>query len=242
VGPFVSETDEAERAREREEIKRLLYVALTRARDRLYLATVLKDGQFTAGPGSLGSVLPDSMKPVFVAAAAAAADGDRVSWTGESGRVFEFRCCRNAQDPAAAPAPSDNPTTEEPVDDFTPVVDADSALRSGVPDRDSIADAGTARTAWLRRQISIHPDLARMKEGAERLHQVPFTMSDPDRPDRLLRGTIDCIVRRPDGSVTVVQFETGPPCEHDRRQLDLSVRAARELFAGRPVDGMLVYP
>src|SRR4029079_2791737 len=49
VGPFVSELDEEERFREREETKRLLYVALTRARDRLYLATALKDGAFSAG-------------------------------------------------------------------------------------------------------------------------------------------------------------------------------------------------
>ena len=44
VGPFVSEVDEAERQREKHETKRLLYVALTRARDRLYLASALKDG------------------------------------------------------------------------------------------------------------------------------------------------------------------------------------------------------
>ena len=187
-------------------------------------------------------MLPDSMKPVFVSAAAAA-DGDRVSWTGESGRVFEFRCCRNAPEAPVPGASFDQPITEEPVDDFTPVVNGDSLLREAVPDRDSVVDAGSAaRIAWVRRQMSVRPDLAPMAEGAECLHQVPFTMCDPDRPGRLLRGTIDCIVRRPEGGVTVVQFKTGPPCEHDRRQLDLCVRAARELFAGRHVDGMLVYP
>ena len=35
VGPFISDTDEAERERERHETRRLLYVAVTRARDRL---------------------------------------------------------------------------------------------------------------------------------------------------------------------------------------------------------------
>ena len=50
VGPFVSEMDEAERAREKHETKRLLYVALTRARDRLYLASALKDGALVPGP------------------------------------------------------------------------------------------------------------------------------------------------------------------------------------------------
>ena len=39
VGPFVSDSDDEERFREREETKRLMYVALTRARDRLYVGT-----------------------------------------------------------------------------------------------------------------------------------------------------------------------------------------------------------
>jgi ATP-dependent helicase/nuclease subunit A len=58
VGDFESEADEDLPVRDREETKRLLYVALTRARDRLYLATVLKDGRCRPGRGSLGEVLP----------------------------------------------------------------------------------------------------------------------------------------------------------------------------------------
>ena len=54
VGPFVSETDEAEREREKHETRRLLYVALTRARDRLYLSSVLKDGVLQPGPRQPG--------------------------------------------------------------------------------------------------------------------------------------------------------------------------------------------
>ena len=38
VGPFVSDSDDEERFREREETKRLMYVALTRARDRLCMS------------------------------------------------------------------------------------------------------------------------------------------------------------------------------------------------------------
>ena len=62
IADYQSEADEDARARDREETKRLLYVALTRARDRLYLSAVLKDGVFRAGPGSLGEVLPASVK------------------------------------------------------------------------------------------------------------------------------------------------------------------------------------
>ena len=45
VGDFRSDADEDDAAKEREETKRLLYVALTRARDRLYLGSVLKEGR-----------------------------------------------------------------------------------------------------------------------------------------------------------------------------------------------------
>jgi ATP-dependent helicase/nuclease subunit A len=88
IGPFVSESDEQERFREREETKRLLYVALTRARDRLYLGAALKDGVFSCGRGSLGDVLPDTIKGLFVLAAQE--PGPSVDWTAPSGRYYTF--------------------------------------------------------------------------------------------------------------------------------------------------------
>ncbi len=68
IGDFDSEADEDMTAREREETKRLLYVALTRARDRLYLAAAVKDGVFKPGRGSLGEVLPRAFGARFEAA------------------------------------------------------------------------------------------------------------------------------------------------------------------------------
>ena len=100
VGPFVSELDEQERFREREETKRLLYVALTRARDRLYLGTALKDGAFAQGRGSLAEVLPDSLRAAFVNANQE--PGDVVSWASESGHSYEFGVIRAIQPEARA--------------------------------------------------------------------------------------------------------------------------------------------
>jgi ATP-dependent exoDNAse (exonuclease V) beta subunit len=65
IGDFESEADEDATAREREETKRLLYVALTRARDRLYLGAVVKNGAFKPGRGSLGEVLPRAVGARF---------------------------------------------------------------------------------------------------------------------------------------------------------------------------------
>ena len=65
IADYQSEADEDAQAREREETKRLLYVALTRARDRLYLSATVEDGVCRTGRGSLGEVLPVADRAVF---------------------------------------------------------------------------------------------------------------------------------------------------------------------------------
>ncbi len=68
IADYQSEADEDALNKEREETKRLLYVALTRARDRLYLsATRGEDGNCRMGRGSLGEVLPTSIRRRFTA-------------------------------------------------------------------------------------------------------------------------------------------------------------------------------
>ena len=93
VGPFISDTDEAERERERHETRRLLYVAVTRARDRLYLSSTLKDGAFVPGRGSLAEVLPDSFKTLIGGGPdISRSRHDRVD--SVSGRAYSWRLCR----------------------------------------------------------------------------------------------------------------------------------------------------
>ncbi len=77
IADYQSEADDDASARDREETKRLLYVALTRARDRLYLSAVLKDGRMKAGTGSLAHVLPDDVRALF----AVAQPGGEVTWS-----------------------------------------------------------------------------------------------------------------------------------------------------------------
>ena len=60
IGDYQSEADSVVVSRELEEAKRLLYVATTRARDRLYFAAVVADGRFVRARGSLAEVLPPS--------------------------------------------------------------------------------------------------------------------------------------------------------------------------------------
>ncbi len=68
IADYQSDADEDAVARDREESKRLLYVALTRARDRLYLSATVENGACRMGRGSLGEVLPPSVRSMFVAA------------------------------------------------------------------------------------------------------------------------------------------------------------------------------
>ena len=97
IADYQSEADEDVSTREREESKRLLYVALTRARDRLYLSATVKDGVCRTGRGSLGEVLPSRVRARF---AAAVQDG--------------------AIDPPAPLIGRLQPTVV-PIDDFTPL-------------------------------------------------------------------------------------------------------------------------
>jgi ATP-dependent helicase/nuclease subunit A len=293
VGPFVSDSDEEERFREREETKRLLYVALTRARDRLYLGTVLKDGAFAIGRGSLSDVLPESLRSAFVRAAQSAEAA--VEWTAQSGRVFTLGVCRVGLPPEGGShqrpdlvvsafrrketATSDN---FEPLDDdsaiervpATGVLDAAGYAdpsRAAHPDdalvgtlvhrllqlgsdqsaaallrpeeRATAADAeGSLRRAHdVWRRLTHDPEIAEVLVSGERLFEVPFSSIDPDHPGRVLRGTIDCLVCRPDGSVVVLEFKTGTRARGHQAQLAAYLDAAKGLFPGATVTGRVVY-
>jgi ATP-dependent helicase/nuclease subunit A len=86
IADFQSEADDDAVARDREETKRLLYVALTRARDRLYLSGVATGGApLRATRGALGEVLPDSVKRLF-----GQTGSGSLEWQGSSGTVHTF--------------------------------------------------------------------------------------------------------------------------------------------------------
>jgi hypothetical protein len=93
VGEFQSEADEDAKAKDREETKRLLYVALTRARDRLYLASEVKAGRWRAFGGSLGEVLPPGLRASFETASLMPAPIE-AEWTAASASSIGFWICR----------------------------------------------------------------------------------------------------------------------------------------------------
>jgi ATP-dependent exoDNAse (exonuclease V) beta subunit len=114
VGDFRSDADEDDAAKEREETKRLLYVALTRARDRLYLGSVLKEGRLQPGRGSLAEVLPSTLIEQFAAVA-------EVEWHASSGAVHRFRRCEPSNvEPSNPESPIPNPGLRE----LEPLIDS----------------------------------------------------------------------------------------------------------------------
>jgi ATP-dependent helicase/nuclease subunit A len=296
VGDFQSEADEDGAAREREETKRLLYVALTRARDRLYLGSVVKDARLQAGRGSLAEVLPISLCAAF-AESLTSSDGV-VTWRASSGTPHRLGVVsdvvRDVQ-PVAAARETRSPAADRGPrrDDFDPLIDTStrrahvtaSGTMSAVPEvahagdsdrlvgtlvhrllerhgleaaltvEDVARDLGSlidgdelvdvidlhllaTRAAAGYRAVCARDDVRALCAGGQRLHEVPFTMTTSEG---IVRGTIDLIVRGPDGAVTILEFKTGRARAEHRAQLDLYARAASHLFPGARIDAVLVY-
>ena len=294
VGDYRSEADDDDTAREREETKRLLYVALTRARDRLYLSTALKEGRVHPGRGSLAEVLPASLLDTFVQAFCGAG---RVNWSGASRTTHQFHVVPGAeagtpgpQAPAAPlPVPPASAASDfERINDGGPArrgvataaspaavsatapagaassrivgrlvhrllqrfgvadIDDRSLLASAAdllhreeraeipPDSDLLQDV-VARFQAIRR----HPRFASTHEAGEAYYEVPFTLVENGE---IVRGAIDCVIRRADGSIHVLEFKTGRPRDEHAGQADVYRRAVASAFPGSRVVVDVLYP
>jgi ATP-dependent exoDNAse (exonuclease V) beta subunit len=86
------------------------------------------------------------------------------------------------------------------------------------------------------------PGVTELLESGEAIHELPFSSVADGQPGRVLRGTIDCLVRRADGSIVVIELKTGAPSPAHQTQLDLYVRAARAMFPESTVTGWVVCP
>ncbi len=305
IGDFRSDADERQPERDREETKRLLYVALTRARDRLYLASVLRDGVLRPGRGSLAEVLPTALQGLF-GVAGAATDGDAgntsLIWEvpGRAGhRMLVCRARLESPDSGRlpdheAPPRADNfgslaaepsgvaVTAPEPGAPFAgarrlPPAEAtqmealarseralgvlvhrlferhglcpelsgaevDVQVHSLLAD-DAPTDA-RGRAALSGRALLAYQDLCSQSAVQQafasgvRYHEVPFTVR---QDGTVARGTIDCLIQRPDGGVTVLEFKTGVRRPEHQEQVETYCQAARLLFPGVAVAWQLHY-
>jgi len=111
-----TEATRLEDLRDDEELRRVFYVATTRARDRLYLG-LETDGRGTVrrASRSLAALLPDDLVQTLLTAAASAADA--AAWESRHGS-FAFRLCRPSGDTPAGSsvaAAADSPIDRTPL-------------------------------------------------------------------------------------------------------------------------------
>ncbi len=103
VGDYQSDADEDDTAKQQEETKRLLYVALTRARDRLYLGSVIKEGRIQPGRGSLAEVLPQTLLDLFVSTAGQTS----ADWCASSGATHRMQLHNEASGASLVGSPGE---------------------------------------------------------------------------------------------------------------------------------------
>jgi ATP-dependent helicase/nuclease subunit A len=152
IGDYLSDADADAVEREREETKRLLYVAVTRARDRLYLSAVVAGERLTRARGSLADVLPASLTDLLTAAASDDTP-ETLDWGGNTGRHL-FTVCR-AVTPVrpVAPAPDFTRTRSDfdAIADMPPVGRLSASVAGGpVPEAPAWrTDGSTPESARL---------------------------------------------------------------------------------------------
>ncbi|HEY6509541.1 MAG TPA: UvrD-helicase domain-containing protein [Vicinamibacterales bacterium] len=215
VGDFQSEADEDRDSVEREETKRLLYVALTRARDRLYLGSLLKQGAVPSSKGSLAEVLP---KPLLDCLAKAGEGDDAVSWQASSGQTHILAVCRGNRtsvDPAQALVPGTSVTAE---DDLLPIEEPPDRRRAAEvagsvgPDPGPDMSGESSETVLgtlvhrLLQRLGVQPDLdgAVVEASARAALRAADDVEPSDVPDLVARATTLYLAlsRHPDVSAT----------------------------------------
>jgi ATP-dependent helicase/nuclease subunit A len=195
-----SETD-IEEIHDREEMRRLLYVAVTRARDRLYLCGEVDAGRgkLVSRPTSLSSLLPAGLAMQFSREVTTAQDV--VRWETEEG-AFDFRVCRPPVEDAAlaeeAPRPP-APLDVRPLAAAAPALVAATELfrpvsPGGLPEGGGSARSGSDRLVGtlVHRLLARAPgtpdqDLAE----AARAALSPAERADVEDLDRLVAMAID---------------------------------------------------
>ncbi|MFB3853407.1 MAG: UvrD-helicase domain-containing protein [Vicinamibacterales bacterium] len=313
VGDFVSEDDEDCRAREREETKRLLYVAVTRARERLYICAAAREGQLFGASGSLAEVFPASFTE-FLSSVRSAPDSRVLEWVTPTGSVHPvrvlgipegagalFSCAeatawpgsatdhferlesppearrRTATEtagagPTAAPLAAGLDAKERVQGEdnseklfvgtlvhrlFREALPAEAGreelvlrarelaaelMREGVsgPPAGPLPEPAVIEAVATYLRLLECPTVSQLlRAGGSALFEVPYSTRAGD--GCIVRGVIDWLVRKQDGSIVVVELKTGHPKEWHVRQAQMYVDAVSQLMPGAEVSGVVVY-
>jgi hypothetical protein len=232
IGSFQTSADEDERRRGLEETRRLLYVAVTRGRERLYLSTLLREGVFRPARGSLGEVLPESIRTALGAAATATSS---VIWSGAFG-PHELHVPQPAE---IFPGPELRFTATRK-EDFAVVAchATERIIVSSAEDDDTVEVATRVDplAAW-----EWPSDIQALTAGRTVVRGVAFSSRcNGAAGPAIVRGVID-LAAIDDQEVDVVVLKAGPPHPDHQTELDASVSAAGGFWPRRRVQGRLIY-
>jgi len=256
-------TDEttADEDQNREEMRRLLYVGVTRARDRLYLGGDLdSQGRLLRRQSSLASLLPATLAAQFGEGATGGRGGKAdVEWVS-GGQTFAFLVCRPPSDPgpsrppasAETPAPLDvgvlSPARPAIVSVTGDRQDVPSDPQMATPDRtpaDEPRVLGTLVHRLFARGLAAGGQAQADLPAAARASVSAAELADVPNPAALFDQAIAVFValrERPDVRAVIdggrchyeVPFSYQPP-----DQPDVLVRGAIDCLVERP-DGRLV--
>ena len=166
-----------EELREAEELRRLFYVAVTRARDRLYLAAeVDKKGRLKRSARSLAALLPGSLAEIFTGAAATASDA--VNWETPHG-TFTFRVCRPGLSEVVRPVSVEG-SDPLPVRTLEPETHAVRAVTEPAPSDQSVL----ARSVMTRERLA-----------GTIVHRLMQRSLDPATDEASLRPLVPSLLR-----------------------------------------------
>jgi hypothetical protein len=220
LGAFDGDADELanEPNRVEEEEKRLLYVALTRARRRLTLSAVAAEG-FEPERSFLG-LLPKSFRDRFLEARDAGSDVTEIEWRGHGLRILTPAEGRKFH--RTDPERRDRLRLEP----LSP--DAYEAVLAPI-------DEASGETPAPEEEFPVPPELL---ESGEVHRRVPFALA---RGGAVVRGIIGLLVVTPDEATVIERLHAPPSAEH-RNQMEMRLEAVEALAPGRTATGLFLIP
>ena len=211
-----------------EEEKRLLYVALTRAKDYLVLSSL--DATHRERHATFNNLLPKSLRELLPEAATT--DAPELAWKPASD-THRLRVIRPASSPQHYHGTTTTPSHTLALEPL-PLPTISRMKASHLADR----KRGVSETTSFYRQLPRHPELTPLLQNGVVSREVPFVLI---REEQRIRGSIDSLILLQDRAI-VVDYKTEQPSETHRLQMGIYLEATQALFPKHKVEGLIFYP
>ena len=211
-----------------EEEKRLLYVALTRAKDYLVLSSL--DATHKEHHATFNNLLPKSLRELLPEAATT--DAPELIWKTASA-AHRLRVVRPA---SSSQHYHDATTTPSHTLALNPL--PRPAISKVTVNHLAVRERGASEATSFYRELHRHPELTSLLQNGVVSREVPFVLI---RGDQRIRGIIDSLILLQDRAI-VVDYKTGQPSEKHQLQMGIYLEATQALFPKHEVEGLIFYP